>query len=315
MKCRLKISISTKDNSEYIHLYPLRIDKKNKTIGISQSKFLKQPIGTFLINFLNADFNDKKIAKEYFDTFACYFTKYNYRVSYNNFISKYEKILEDTINKFKIIQKDINNLINLEYIETIYPLLNKKELEQKTKELSAKIKNNSYIHSFYYLGSSFSSIRLDFRINKSIKLSGLDFSYSYTTNEFIDLLLVSIFELGRTYKHFKMQICLNCGKYFFPKTAHKTLYCDNVFENGKTCKECASINAYEKTVKNDPLLKKYRNKYKNLNKALSNSNNPKFWDLYQTMQDDGPYYVQKYKHGIITPEEFENWIDSMRIKK
>jgi hypothetical protein len=73
----------------------------------------------------------------------------------------------------------------------------------------------------------------------------------------------------------------------------------------------SSINAYEKTVKNDPLLKKYRNKYKNLNKALSNSNNPKFWDLYQTMQDDGPYYIQKYKHGIITLEEFEEWIDSM----
>ena len=29
----------------------------------------------------------------------------------------------------------------------------------------------------------------------------------------------------------------------------------NIFENGKTCKACASINAYEKTVKNDPLLK------------------------------------------------------------
>ena len=28
MKYRLKISFSTKDNSEYIHLYPLHIDKK-----------------------------------------------------------------------------------------------------------------------------------------------------------------------------------------------------------------------------------------------------------------------------------------------
>lgn len=99
-----------------------------------------------------------------------------------------------------------------------------------------------------------------------------------------------------------MNLLRNCDKYFFPRTAHKTLYCDNIFANGKTCKECVSINAYEKTVKNDPLLKKYRNKYKNLNKTLSNSNNPKFWDLYQTMQDYGPYYIQKYKHGIITPK-------------
>ena len=315
MKYRLKISFSTKDNSEYLHLYPLHIDDKNKRIGISQCIYKKQPIGTFLIDFLNTDFNDKKIAKEYFDTFACYFTKYNYRMSYNNFISKYKTILEDTINQFKVIQNDIKNLINLEYIETIYPLLSKKELEEKKNELSQSTKKNHYLHSFYYLGSSYSNIHLDFRINKSINPYTHDFSYSYTTNKFIDLLLISIFELRRNYKHFRMQICLNCGKYFFPRTAHKTLYCDNVFENGKTCKECASINAYEKTVKNDPLLKKYRNKYKNLNKALSNSNNAKFWDLYQTMQDDGPYYIQKYKHGIITPEEFEKWIDSMKIRK
>lgn len=126
MKYRLKISFSTKDNSEYLHLYPLHIDNKNKKIGISQCIYKKQPIGTFLIDFLNTDFNNKKIAKECFDTFACYFTKYNYRISYNSFISKYKTILGDTINKFKVIQNDIKNLINLEYLEIIYPLLSKK---------------------------------------------------------------------------------------------------------------------------------------------------------------------------------------------
>lgn len=315
MKYRLKISFSTKDNSEYLHLYPLHIDNKNKRIGISQCIYKKQAIGTFLIDFLNTDFNDKKIAKEYFDTFACYFTKYNYKVSYYKFISNYETILKDTINQFKIIQNDIKNLINLEYIETIFPLLTKKELDEKAEELSLKIKKNFYIYNFYYLGSSFSSIRLDFRINKSIASSTHSFAYSYTTDKFIDLLLISIFELGRTYKHFRIQTCLNCGKYFFPKTAHKTLYCDNIFENNKTCKECASNIAYEKTINNDSLLRKYRNKYKNLNKSLSTSNNPKFWDLYESFKEDGPYYVEKYKHGIISAEEFEKWIDSMRIKK
>ena len=29
----------------------------------------------------------------------------------------------------------------------------------------------------------------------------------------------------------------------------------------------------------------------------------------------GADYIQKYKHGIITPEEFEEWIDSMKIRK
>jgi hypothetical protein len=108
----------------------------------------------------------------------------------------------------------------------------------KYNRLIKRIKKNHYLHSFYYLGSSFSNIHLDFRINKSINPYTNDFSYSYTTTKFIDLLLISIFELRRNYKHFRMQTCLNCSKYFFPRTAHKTLYCDNIFENDKTCKEC-----------------------------------------------------------------------------
>ena len=33
--------------------------------------------------------------------------------------------------------------------------------------------------------------------------------------------------------------CQFCGRYFVPRTKHKTLYCDRVIRNGKTCKEIA----------------------------------------------------------------------------
>mgnify|MGYP003294355683 CR=1 FL=1 len=33
--------------------------------------------------------------------------------------------------------------------------------------------------------------------------------------------------------------CQFCGRYFTPRTKHKTLYCDRIVRNGKTCKEIA----------------------------------------------------------------------------
>ena len=33
--------------------------------------------------------------------------------------------------------------------------------------------------------------------------------------------------------------CQFCGRYFVPRTKHKTLYCDRVIRDGKTCKEIA----------------------------------------------------------------------------
>lgn len=50
-----------------------------------------------------------------------------------------------------------------------------------------------------------------------------------------------------------VQTCECCGCYFIPKTKRKTLYCDRVIENGKTCKQIApalkhKIAAKEKNV-------------------------------------------------------------------
>ena len=37
----------------------------------------------------------------------------------------------------------------------------------------------------------------------------------------------------------RIRKCHFCGRYFVPRTKHKTLYCDRVVRNGKTCKEIA----------------------------------------------------------------------------
>lgn len=58
-----------------------------------------------------------------------------------------------------------------------------------------------------------------------------------------------VFRSHNQYYHFLLQRfiaskttlnkCQYCGRYFVPKTKRKTLYCDRVIRNGKTCKQIA----------------------------------------------------------------------------
>lgn len=52
--------------------------------------------------------------------------------------------------------------------------------------------------------------------------------------------------------------CANCGKYFVPTSRSDEIYCDNLNENGKTCKQVG----YENKLKKDVFKTAYRRAYK-----------------------------------------------------
>ena len=114
---------------------------------------------------------------------------------------------------------------------------------------------------------------------------------------------------------FRIVKCKNCNIYFIPKTAHKTLYCDNIFKDGLTCKEFADKVSSSRTYANDPICKKYRNRYKNLSKQASISNNPEVLALYERYKVDGAIMLDRYKHDEISGSDFEKWINGMKIRK
>lgn len=131
----------------------------------------------------------------------------------------------------------------------------------------------------------------------------------------IDIAYVSARELLKNKKSFRLVRCGICNYYFIPKTSHTTLYCDEIYQDRKTCKEYAKLISTTKTYESDPLCKKYRNRYKNLHKQASLSNNPKASLLCEEYKLKGPKMLEKYQFGKITPEKFENWINGMKIRK
>ena len=155
----------------------------------------------------------------------------------------------------------------------------------------------------------------NFFLNAMPNESKNNIKYYYSSNDFACLLFISMKEFMNNKKSFRVIKCKNCDYYFIPKTAHKTLYCDEIFENGKTCKEYAENLAFGRNFANDPVCKRYRNRYKNLQKQASLSNNPKVLALYENYKVTGSVMLDKYQHGKISDKEFEKWIDEMRVMK
>lgn len=73
--------------------------------------------------------------------------------------------------------------------------------------------------------------------------------------------------------------CELCNRLFVPKTKKKTLYCDRVFKDGKTCKQIGPTLKYKAFAENDLVLKtfeKEKNKmYKRMDRCYSFGETPK----------------------------------------
>lgn len=52
-------------------------------------------------------------------------------------------------------------------------------------------------------------------------------------------------------------LCQCCGRYFIPKTKKKTLYCDRILKDGKTCKELGPVLKHKLVAQGDEVIKAF----------------------------------------------------------
>lgn len=87
-------------------------------------------------------------------------------------------------------------------------------------------------------------------------------------------------------------LCECCGRYFIPKTRKKTLYCDRVIKDGKTCKELAPALKHKLYAENDAVIQAF-------DRARQ-----KMYRRYERAKDS----LHKLPKGI-TYDEFYVWLD------
>ena len=343
----LTIAFDFKNSKEYVSDFTAdeftNIDKipehlRNKKFYIfKNNKPHCQEIGTFLLDFMNTDFYD-------FESFNLLMDKYlfiPFLFFYNpnilndclygkNVISKKDYIEENNLilseEEFKYYwelffeeynwdlsttQIKFENIFENKYYKRFLDVTNILDDNYDLyEELSKKEENFSAIKD---IASEFTTISMHYDINNFCDNENV-YNY-YSAKNPIDIAYVSARELLNNKRNFRLVRCGICNYYFIPKTSHTTLYCDEIYQDRKTCKEYANSISSAKTYETDDLSKKYRNRYKNLNKQASLSNNPKVFLLYEKYKIDGAKMLEKYQHGKISGEEFESWIDSMKIRK
>lgn len=210
------------------------------------------------------------------------------------------------------------NIVDKVYFKTLFEVSTEKDSDyEKLKKLKD---NETYESILNDIAENFKDIKMNFDLDNFFleaipNESKNNIKYYYSSDDFACLLFVSMKEFMNNKKSFRVIKCKNCDYYFIPKTAHKTLYCDEIFENGKTCKEYVENLAFGRNFANDPVCKRYRNRYKNLQKQASLSNNPKSKELFEAYKIKGKIKIKSYQNSKISGQEMMEWIDSMKIRK
>lgn len=319
----LGLAINEKNNSEIVINYPINFDKKTmKFVVDSNYKITFQQLGTFLADFLNADFN------EYTD-FLNFFTKYSLCLLNYNKLKKVFKdgySTEDNFESFILdLQNKNKNLLNKlqEQIDMVldYCLLNpnKKAEEYKPIErlyvlrrISPSLTILNENKSAYYSTNLFSSYPgstekdiYDFLSKKKNTVVEYDLILPYDLSGIIYKSICSILK-----ENVYLKSCKNCNKYFIA-TNKAYNYCENIApgEVEKTCRDIGRRAAFESAKENDAILDLYYKAYNR--KSMMKSRYPdisKYVNDFNKFKESGKKKVKQYKDNRLSAEDFKNWI-------
>ena len=352
MNYELEIAFDFKNSKEYFVRYePIELTDsekipeklKNKKLYVFEKvKPKAKNIGTFLLEFLNLDFSNAL----HLNYFLVHYFLVNFIASKKNYLNfEYYKSIDLTseiMDNPKIILTEdefidyaegtkllyfsfidstqfvFRNIAEKIYFKTLFESSTEEDSDYESLKILKD--NETYESILDNISENFKDIKMNFDLDSFFLCSNNNKSkdnirYYYSSNDFTCLLFICMKEFMNYKNSFRIIKCKNCNHYFIPKTAHKTLYCDNIFKDDLTCKEFADKVSSSRTYANDPICKKYRNRYKNLSKQASISNNPEVLSLYERYKVDGAVMLDKYKHDEISGSDFKKWIDRMKIRK
>lgn len=87
-------------------------------------------------------------------------------------------------------------------------------------------------------------------------------------------------------------LCQCCGRYFIPKTKHKTLYCDRIIRKGKTCKQFAPALKHKRNATEDSVIETFDRTKKKMYKRFERAD----------------YSLHLLAHGL-TPAQYYDWLN------
>lgn len=291
------------------------------------NKYEKLKLGVQLCDFLNTNFNSfdemRKFIELYSPTTIAEIGNVPVYSFYkeNEYIEFINLLIEKTANKLLNIQNAfisdieyIYNLNNLEELNNLLPaqrLYILRERNQKTKifELYDKNKIELCFNNFGdFTKFSITKENDAQEIAKFTKTENL-LPYTYLCKNLIPTLIIELLELTQV-ENIEIKKCKNCGKLFVPENRSDELYCSNIFENGRTCKEVGPFKVKQKLMEENNDLKVYRNVYqKLLLRTKRNPQNDNYEKEFITFKQKNAELKEKINKGKITQEEYMEWLN------
>ena len=311
-------------NKKKIIIY--QIYKKYQNTYTSHIKKEEYNIGEQLCDFLNTDFKTPDsfmtLIKKYGINFFLNLTDIRYSdylVSSDEYEKSQDTLINDNKYIFSLFRQDlildieyIFNMNNLEEIKDLTPLqrfqvMTNSDFRSKSLE---KIDNNKVkinLSAFEILRDYSNYPMRQDETQRIVSKANINSSYFIECTDIIQTLLIELLEIAKL--NIEIKKCRNCGKFFVPDNRSDEIYCSNIYENGKTCKEIGHFKVQQKLIQENDDLRIYRNVYqKLLLRTRRNPSNTKYAREFEIFKDDNNKWKENISKGVSTEKEYIEWL-------
>ena len=302
------------------------IYKKYKDLYSSHIEKKEINIGEQLCDFLNTDFENpnsfKTLIKKYGINFFLNLTD----IKYSDFpvsTEEYENSLDILINDhkyvFSLFRQDlmldieyIFNMNNLEEIKDLTPLqrfqvMTNSDVSSKSLKKIDNDKVRINLSAFEILRDYSNYPMRQNETQRIVSKANVSSSYFIECTDIIQALLIELLEIAKL--NIEIKKCRNCGKFFVPDNRSDEIYCSNIYENGKTCKEIGHFKVQQKLIQENDDLRIYRNVYqKLLLRTRRNPSNTKYAREFEFFKDDNNKWRENISKGKCTEKEYVDWL-------
>ena len=298
----------------------------------------EEPIGTFLSEFLNTDFEGFGVTADFIGRFGfpspCV-AELDHLYTPEEATNLIQKVASEYIlggkSQIKLVlarvlqfcwgldvADDIKRLSSLER----YGLLSNYNAEDFAV-LTAAYANRAVIKSQFRTSLAAPVTEILSDNTNSIGVVGLDnlvevsssFTEVYIANCHLNICLTELEEM--LIENIAIRTCKNCGLWFVPIWRNDAEYCNRPINSTstKTCKMIGPHKSFENKLKVDPVSMIYRRLYKKLHRRLTASEQHRITRAaFEGWKAEANQQMTLVKEGKITAEAFETWIKASEEK-
>lgn len=329
-----KVDPSETDKKYSQHIV-LDLDKKDKNEKIM--KFMcNQKYGTFLLDFLNADFSSEESA---YNTFFVYYgiegidpwddVQRTYPIDYSTryvstkkFLDYYHKAYEYLSMDYIKYQEDLRKTVDF-----VFDLRNckcKSPIDKYSKfmaySIAIKLKENFFssvrlsIHTSIKneLPNEMNAKQLEkFALNIANGKIDYPILYIYESTSFFTHTYIALNDLIQNTRR-NISICQNCGRYYLQYSG-KEIYCELPNQDGSpTCKSYASRKAYDIKIVEDSAELAYKREYQRRMTKIYRASEvikPVMRMEFNSWKEKARKQLKLYRENKITADELCNWLE------